>query len=86
MTYAYTLAYFNLNSRRRIMADASPVGLGSEWRVIEYAFRRLSDVERRYSQTENEALVWACEYLNIYVFGREFETDYKPLEYIYSQK
>jgi len=55
------------------MADASPVGLVSEWRVIGYAFRRLSDV-------------WACEHLNIYVFGRDFEleTDHKPLEYIYS--
>jgi len=92
------LAYFNVNSRTRIVADASPVGLGadltqiheSEWRVIGYASRRLSDVERRYSQTEKEALalVWACERSNIYVFGREFEleTDYKPLEYIYSQK
>jgi len=75
ITHAYTLAYFNVNSRRRIMADASPVGLGSEWRVIGYAFRRLSDV-------------WACEHLSIYVFGRDFdlETDHKPLEYIYSPK
>ena len=63
---------------------------GSEWRVIRYAWRRLSDVEQRYSQTEKEALalVWACERFNMYVFGREFEreTDHKPLEYIYSQK
>ncbi|XP_022791503.1 uncharacterized protein K02A2.6-like [Stylophora pistillata] len=63
---------------------------GSEWRVIGYASRRLSDVERRYSQTEKEALdlVWASERFNMYVFGREFEleTDHKPLEYIYSQK
>ena len=53
------------------MADASPVGLsvvliqlqGVEWRVIAYASRGLTDVERRYSQTEREglALVWACE-------------------------
>ena len=78
------------------MAEASPVGLGavltqlhgSEWRVIGYASRRLSDVERRHSQTEKEALalVWACERFNMYVFGTEFETDHKPLEYIYSQK
>ena len=91
-------AYLNVNSRTRVVADASPVGLGavltqlheSEWRVIRYASRRLSDVELRYSQTEKEALalVWACEHFNMYVFGREFEleTNHKPLEYIYSQK
>ena len=62
----------------------------SEWCVIGYASRRLSDVERRYSQREKEALAlaWACERFNMYVFGREveLETDHKPLEYIYSQK
>ena len=58
------LAYFNVNSRTRIVEDASPVGLGevltqlhgSEWRVIGFASRLLSDVDRRYSQTEKEAL------------------------------
>ena len=98
ITKADALAYFSINGRTRIVADASPVGLGavltqlqgSEWRVIAYASRRLTDVERRYSQTEKEALalVWACERFNMNVFGREFEleTDHKPLEYIYSQK
>ena len=92
------LAYFDVNSETRIVADASPVGLGAvliqlqvvEWRVIAYASRGLTDVERRYSQTEREALalVWACERFNMYIFGRDFEleTDHKPLEYIYSQK
>ena len=80
------------------MADRSPVGLGavltqlhgSEWPVIGYASRRLSDVERRYGQTEKEALPlgWVCKRFNMYVFGREFEikTDHKPLKYIYSKK
>ena len=96
ITHADTLAYYKVGCRTRIVADASPVGLGAvltqqqgkEWRVISYASRSLTDVERRYSQTEKEALalVWACERFNLYVFGQQFEleTDHKPLECIYS--
>ena len=92
------VAYFDVNSRTGIVADASPVGLsavliqlqGVEWRVIAYASRGLTDVERRYSQTEREglALVWACERFKMYIFGGNFEleTDHKPLEYIHSPK
>ncbi|XP_078309584.1 uncharacterized protein LOC144617972 [Crassostrea virginica] len=81
-----------------LIADASPVGLGAvlvqeqdgEFRVISYASRSLSDTERRYSQTEKEALalVWACERFHVYLYGVEFEllTDHKPLECIYSTK
>lgn len=40
--------------------DASPVGIGSiimqNGRVIAYASKALSDVERRYSQSERETL------------------------------
>ena len=57
---------------------------------MSYASRNLTDVERRYSQTEKEALalVWACERFDLYVFGSEFEleTDRKPLEHIYGSK
>ncbi len=46
-----------------------------------YRSRNITDVERRYSQTEKEALalVWACERFNLYVYGRdiELETDHK---------
>ena len=45
-------------------------------------------MERRYSQTEKEALgpVWACECFHVYLYGIQFEllTDHKPLEAIYS--
>ena len=55
-----------------------------EFRVIMYASRSLTEVERRYSQTECEALaiVWA------YLYGIKFHlvTDHKPLECLYSKK
>ena len=59
-------------------------------RAVCYASKRLSAVERRYSQTEKEALalVWSVERFHVYLLGREFElvTDPKPLEVIYSPK
>ena len=94
---AETLAYFRNECRTQIVADAGPTGIGAVltqlqdgmWRVVSYASRNLTDVERRYSQTEKEglALVWACERFQLYVFGREFEleTGHKPLQYIYNK-
>jgi len=95
LTRAETLAYFKNDCKTRIVADAGPTGIGAvltqfkdgAWRVISYASRNLTDVERRYSQTEKEALalVWTCERFKLYVYGRDFEleTDLKPLECIY---
>ena len=48
----------------KVIADASPVGLDAVlvqeqdgvFRVISYAGHSLSDTERRYSQTEKEAI------------------------------
>ena len=97
ITEAEILGYFRADCRTRIIADASPVGLGAvlaqeqgeTWRAVSYASRSLTDVERRYSQTEKEALalVWACERFNMYPSGRNFEleTDHKPLDRIYSR-
>ena len=94
---AETLAYFQQDSMTHIVADAGLSGLGAvlvqlqgdSWRVIAYVSRNLKDVERRYSQTEKEALalVWACERFNHYILGREFKlkTDHKPLECIYGK-
>jgi len=68
-----------------VIVDASQVGLGleamivrrqaAERRVICYASRSLNRVERRYSQTEKEALgiVWACERFHQYLYGIHFE-------------
>ena len=83
MAQAETLGYFDRNAKTKIITDASPVGLGAilvqehngENRIICYASRGLSAVERRYSQTEREALaiVWACEKFHIYLYGTTFE-------------
>ncbi|KAA0709172.1 hypothetical protein E1301_Tti017617 [Triplophysa tibetana] len=95
---AGTLAYFDKDAPTRVVADASPVGLGAvliqsqkgQMVPICYISRSLTDCERRYSQTEKEALalVWACERLHPYVYGRQFDlvTDHKPLESIYGQR
>ncbi len=57
-------------------------------RVVKYESTTLSEVERRYSQVEREALavVWACEKLHLYLAGSEFEivTDNKAVELIFS--
>ena len=62
-----------------------------ERRAICYASRTLSNVERRYSQTEREALalVWACERFHLYVYGLpkfDLVTDHEALKVIYSTK
>ena len=96
LSNAEILGYFDKDAKTLIIADANPVGLGAvliqeqqgRKRIISYASKSLSDVERRYSQTEKEALavVWACERFHVYLYGIEFElyTDHKPLETIYS--
>ena len=64
ITHSDTLAYHKVGCRTRIIADASPVGLGAVltqlqenvWRVIAYASSSLSDEEKLYSQTKKEVL------------------------------
>eukprot|EP00794_Sanderia_malayensis_P014704 gene14704-biopygen11798 len=97
LTTPPAMAYFDAAKETVLTVDASPVGLSgilsqkapsdSEGKIIAYASRALSDVERRYSQTEKEALsiVWAVEHFHLYLYGHSFtlETDHKPLEIIY---
>lgn len=92
------LSFFDPSLRTIVMADASPVGLGavllqekgSSIRTICFINRSLSAVERRYSQTEKEALalVFAVERLKYYLVGRQFDliTDHKPLEVIFGKR
>lgn len=94
-----TLGYYSVTDRTQVIADASPVGLGAILiqinnenvpRIICYANRSLTNVEKRYAQTEKEALalVWAVERFHFYLFGKTFElvTDHKPLEIIFGPK
>ena len=92
---AETLGYFDKNTATKVIADASPVGLGAvlvqqqgeERCVNNYASRSLSDKEHRYSQTKKEALgiAWSCERFRMYLYGADFElmTDHKPLECVF---
>ena len=101
LTSKSVVAYFDPKKSTEIIVDASPVGLGAiltqktvrsdgtvHAKVCAYASRALSDVERRYSQTEKEALaiVWACEKFHLYIYGAQFNivTDHKALEIIFN--
>ena len=96
---ATVMVYYKPGAETKIVVDASPVGLGAillqkqsdgSEKPVAYASRTLTDVERRYSQTEREALsvLWACQRFHVYLYGIDFTivTDHKPLEAIYSTK
>ena len=65
---ASMMAFYDKDAPTEVVTDASPVGLGAILvqekqgvkRAVAFASRSLSDVERRYSQTEKEALavIW----------------------------
>ena len=96
LTSDCVMAHYDPAAPTQLRVDASPVGLGAILtqtqhgvvRPVAYASRTLTPVERRYSQTEREALavVWGCEKFHLYLFGTQFDllTDHKPLEVIYS--
>ena len=82
LSRAPVTAYFVPVKETEISVDACPVGLAAilsqvdlqteERHMITYASRSLTATEQRYSQTEREALavVWACEHLHLYVYGK----------------
>lgn len=93
------LGYFNENDKTLVVADASGVALGAVLiqfdklqcpRIIMFASKSLSEGEKRFSQTEKEALslVWAVERFKLFLLGIQFEleTDHKPLETIFGKK
>jgi len=97
LTTAPVMSYFDKSKVTILTVNASPVGVSGilaqqtkgsgDYHVLAYASRALTSVEKRYSQTEKEALsiVWAIEHFHLYLFGHPFTliTDHKPLETIY---
>ena len=83
LTSDTVMAYFDPKEQTEtvLSVDASPVGLGSvlmrNSKVIAYASRTLSDVGKRYSQTERETLriVWACAHFRLYFLWSLFHAD-----------
>ena len=81
-----------------VIVDASAVGISAilaqreqdspQYKVIAYASRSLTPVEKRYSQTDREglALVWGIEHFRLFLLEAEFDviTDHKALEAIYN--
>ena len=98
LTSAKVMAYFDPSKETELVTDASPSGLSAilmqntpgkeDRRVVAYSSRALTDVERRYSQTERVALaiVWAVERLHLYLYGSHFKliTDCKPVQLTFS--
>lgn len=92
---------FDMNRKTIIYTDASPHALGAvlvqetgkivkgkpEEKMVACASKTLTDVERRYSQTQREALaaVWGVERFFYYLMGRKFtlKTDANALRFIY---
>ncbi|XP_055622495.1 uncharacterized protein K02A2.6-like [Toxorhynchites rutilus septentrionalis] len=77
------LGFYKVEDRTAVVADASPQGLGAillqindenVQRVISFASKSLTETERRYCQTEKEALavVWSVERFQYYLLGRKF--------------
>lgn len=98
LTSADVISYYNQNAETNVIVDGSPFGLGAilnqeqsdgNFKPVAYASKTLSPVERRYSQTEREALsvYWAIKRFNMYLYGMSFTvyTDHKPLERIFTK-
>lgn len=96
-----TRGYFDNNRLTVYYADASPNGLGgvlaqrykekgeTKETTIACAAKSLTETEKKYPQTQREALaiVWGVERFSHYLIGREFVivTDHAPLQYIFER-
>ena len=66
LTSDCVMSHFDPSVETQLKVDASPFGLGAvlsqgsegDERPVAYASRTLTDVERRYSQTEKQLALW----------------------------
>lgn len=93
------LGYYDPHDLCIVIADASPSGLGAvllqqdaegKRRIIAFASKSLTEIERKYFQTEREALslVWAVDRFQLYLLGKKFKliTDCKPLKFLFKER
>ena len=92
------LVHFDPKKPITVLVDSSSYGVGSLLchvidgieRPVYFASRTLNAAERKYSQTEKEALaiIYAFKYFNEYLWGQKFKviTDHLPLLGIFSSK
>lgn len=89
--------YFDFGHLTKITTDASPVGIAAiitqtdpvtqNERVIACTSRSLTKTERKYPQTQREALaiVWSIDKFSYYLIGSHFTlvTDHEPMKFIF---
>lgn len=75
------MAYFALNKEMQLIVDASPVELSLD---TGRQSESLSDVEKRYSQTEKGALVIVCGCKHFNLLSLWHPNIHKPLETIFN--
>lgn len=91
LTEAPILAFYDVNKRTVVSADASSYGLGGvllQDRNLQSLHTILELSGKRYTQIEKECLatVWVCERFSKYLYGLDDETDYKPLVPLFNVK
>lgn len=90
--------FFSVNDDTYLYTDASPRALGAvlvqtdntgKNRIISFASKTLTETERRYPQTQREALavVWAAEHYFYYLLGQRFtiRTDAQGIAFIFKR-
>lgn len=98
MTCTTSQGFFSVNDKTFLYTDASPHAVGAvlvqqdeqeDYRIISFASKTLTKTERKYPQTQREALavVWATEHYYYYLLGSSFTicTDAQGIAYIYGR-